>query len=202
MSFRTEDKFYLNTKDKFKISKFLLDNEAKKIYPDRTVLSLYFDTHQFDMFSDSEEGIVPRKKIRIRQYNKNIFDLNESNSSLEIKINSVEGKFKISKKILSFRDILKKGYFDKDYGLCFPCIYVSYKRSYFLHDKSRITIDSDIRYKEFKSISKTFSSFDRQVILEIKSNNRDHNNMLNDIPLNKVRYSKFCEAIKCTKLFY
>ena len=46
------------------------------------------------MYLDSEDGCLPRKKIRIRFYpNQN------SGFNLETKISSVEGRFKSSKKI-------------------------------------------------------------------------------------------------------
>ena len=41
----------------------------QKIYNKRFINSLYYDTKQRDMFYHSEEGVLPRKKIRIRWYN-------------------------------------------------------------------------------------------------------------------------------------
>ena len=35
--------------------------------------SVYFDNQDFSSYKDSEEGVTPRKKIRIRTYNKNFF---------------------------------------------------------------------------------------------------------------------------------
>ena len=32
-------------------------------YPARTVNSLYFDNDQFQMYADSEEGVLPRKRL-------------------------------------------------------------------------------------------------------------------------------------------
>lgn len=200
MSFRTEDKFYLNFQDKIKINKFFLDNGIKKLYPDRKILSLYFDTSELSMFNDSEEGVVPRKKIRIRQYNKNKFEIDDKSSIFELKITAVEGKFKISKNILLNQNIIKNGYFDKDYGVCFPFIFTSYNRSYYSFEKNRFTIDSNIRFKDFKNKSNIFKTFDRQIILEIKSNEQNYNQILSDIPLNRIRYSKFCEGVKYLNL--
>ena len=63
MSFRTEDKFNINFEDISKLKKFFEKNKAKKIFPDRNIISLYLDTENFDMFHDSEEGLLPRKKL-------------------------------------------------------------------------------------------------------------------------------------------
>ena len=49
----------------------------------------------------------------------------------EIKINSVEGKYKINKNTVNSEKYLREGYFDNNYGLCFPNVEVSYQRDYF-----------------------------------------------------------------------
>ena len=47
----------------------------------------------FDLFRDSEEGLLPRKKIRIRNYPNS----EDKKNYLEIKYSSVEGRFKTRK---------------------------------------------------------------------------------------------------------
>ena len=47
------------------------------------------------MYKDSEEGTFAQKKIRIRHYPNN----EEKIKNLEVKINSVEGKFKRNERI-------------------------------------------------------------------------------------------------------
>lgn len=197
MSFRTEDKFNLSYDNIYKLKKFFLENEIKKIYPDRYIISLYFDTVNLDMFNDSEEGVHPRKKIRIRLYDeKKMQPENIKKVLFEKKITAVEGKFKVSKEILFSKKIIKQGFLDDDYGQCLPCVYTKYKRSYFLYNDSRVTIDTDVRYAKFNNINTNFQSYDRNLILEIKSNEKNYNNLLNSIPLIRLRHSKFCEAIK------
>ena len=150
MSFRTEDKFYLNPEDKMKINKFFTANGVKKIFPDRIIVSLYFDTDNLDMFCDSEEGTTPRKKIRIRQYNKlKKFDIESKESLFEIKINSVEGKFKTSKKISNVKKLIKFGYLDDMYGICMPKLFTFYKRSYYSLNNNRFTMDREMCFKNF-----------------------------------------------------
>lgn len=74
---RYEIKFLINGKEK---NNFIIKNNLKCIFPDRIVESIYFDTNDFKFFNLSEEGITPRKKIRIRGYNNNKLD------NLEVKI--------------------------------------------------------------------------------------------------------------------
>ena len=67
-----------------------MDNNIKKLYPERKIISLYYDNINNQMFKDSIEGVLPRKKIRIRFYPNDI----KKKFSLETKISSFEGRFK------------------------------------------------------------------------------------------------------------
>ena len=96
MSFRVEKKYLLNNKNLPKFYNFLKKKNFKKLYPDRQIYSYYFDNSENKMHVDSEEGLTPRKKIRLRWYNN---FLPKKNLLLEKKINSVEGRFKLSNNI-------------------------------------------------------------------------------------------------------
>ena len=63
MTFRNERKYRLSYGDSIKLKSDLISRGMKKLYPDREINSEYFDTKELKMFSDSEEGIVPRKKF-------------------------------------------------------------------------------------------------------------------------------------------
>ena len=71
MSFRIEEKISINNFNVFEFKKWLFSKGAKTLYPQRIINSIYFD-NKLRMYSDSNEGIVPRKKIRIRSYPKNL----------------------------------------------------------------------------------------------------------------------------------
>ncbi len=148
MSFRIEEKILVNKNQILDFRKFCLDIHAKKLYDTRVIKSLYLDNNNKKMFNDSIEGVLPRKKIRIRQYPES--KLNEF--FFEEKISSVEGRFKIKKKINKddFLKIKNSGYLDNLYGHCKPIVYVEYKRKYFNLGKVRITHDTDIKYYLFK----------------------------------------------------
>lgn len=202
MSFRTEDKFLLNPEDKIKINKFFIKNGANKIFPDRIIASLYFDTDNFDMFCDSEEGITPRKKIRIRQYNGfKKFNFESKESLFEIKINSVEGKFKTSKKILNIKKLIKFGYYDDMYGICMPKLFTFYKRSYYSLNNNRFTIDSELCFQNIYNKGKLINNFYNYLIFEVKSGSSMYNDYLGYLPIKNIRYSKYCEAVKYLDLY-
>ena len=154
MSFRTEEKLYIKPENLIQFQEFLVKKSVKKIHHPRTIESLYFDNYNLDMHTDSEEGIVPRKKIRIRTYPND----NDSKIYLEIKNSSVEGRFKTRKIInnQNFIDYKSLGIFDNQYGICSPKLYVKYVREYFILNDVRISIDKSIQYKDYRT-SLTFN---------------------------------------------
>ena len=66
MSFRIEEKLYINSENLFDFKDFLNKKKANKIHEPRVIESLYFDNQNFQIYNDSIEGLVPRKKLRIR----------------------------------------------------------------------------------------------------------------------------------------
>ena len=62
MSFRIEDKLHIENKNLIDFKEFLLQKKAKKIHQPRIIESLYFDNTNFQIYNDSVEGLVPRKK--------------------------------------------------------------------------------------------------------------------------------------------
>ena len=196
MSFRFEEKYIINIKYKNHLMNYLNEFEIKQLYPKRKISSIYFDNFYKEMFLHSEEGLVPRKKLRIRKYP------SEENSKFffEKKINSVEGKYKISKIIKKnkYIEFLKKGIFDKNYGICKPQVEVNYNREYYKLRDLRVTIDSEIKYKKFNS-NINFNN-NNILICEFKSTDiKNIKNFYNSEIFSKVRISKYCDAVE--KLF-
>ena len=85
MSFRIEDKLYINENNVYDFKRYLENKLANKIYKPRIIESLYFDNQNFQIHNDSVEGVVPRKKIRIRKYPNN----KDSSTYFEIKNGSI-----------------------------------------------------------------------------------------------------------------
>jgi len=194
MSFRLEDKIILHISDRLKIKNIIKINTGIKLYPSRKISSIYFDNKYLDMFKDSEEGSLPRKKIRIRSYP----EQKNNTFNLETKITSVEGKFKKSEKITDSqqKNFLINGIFDSSYGLCKKIVQVSYDREYWLVKGARITIDHNVNYEN--PINQNNLVDNESLIIEIKSikNIINVQNLLSNIlPLQKQRFSKYCEGI-------
>ena len=164
MSFRKEKKLRLTSSDIKFMKNSLLLSGMTSLFPSRSINSAYFDTEHFNLFTDSEEGVLPRKKIRIRWYD------NESSLRKETKISSIEGRYKLSEELIcpDFLDHFKSSLIDNDYGLLRPTLMVSYSREYFSLKGLRITFDTNIRYNNLRSnTSKPVS--DEECVMEIKT---------------------------------
>ena len=190
MSFRIENKYELSIAKLTDLYIFLKNSYVKEIYPTRLIKSIYFDNQNFSAYHESIEGVVPRKKIRIRNYP------NTSNEfNLEIKVNSIEGKFKTTQNNINYIDMLKNGYHDCNYGLCYPTVEVSYFRKYFSIFNLRVTLDTSISYKEYSKKKKI--PYQETAIMEVKSNNLENINYIEkEIYFPKTRFSKYCNAVE------
>lgn len=197
MSFRIEEKLYVRSSQLANLNRWLFDQDAVLLHPKRLIYSTYFDTPALDMFYLSEEGSVPRKKIRIRTYGKG--HRKDEPNSLEIKTSSVEGRFKTVTKLnkIETDNMLVSGYYDTSYGSCEPVVAISYQREYFLVNGIRLTIDTDI---EYKAVGSFLVVRDRGISVEVKAEYEMSTNiLLETFPFQRVRFSKYARAINAIK---
>ena len=148
------------------------------------------------MYSDSMEGVLPRKKIRLRNYNyKFLFD---QNVKKEIKISSAEGRFKTSCIEKNPLNMMKLGYMDQNYGLCSPVINIVYERSYYKVKNIRLTLDQKIIYRRiYNSQISSFSTYDNSNVVELKFSSESLNNsVIKNFPFELSRFSKYCRGIE------
>tara|TARA_B110000971_G_C19908500_1_gene453420 strand:+ start:76 stop:669 length:594 start_codon:yes stop_codon:yes gene_type:complete len=191
MSFRIEQKLLINKSQIFDFKKWIDKKGYKKLYSDRKINSLYFENIANSIFLDSEEGILPRKKLRVRNYPQG--KINEY--FFENKISSTEGRFKEKKYIskIEFEKIKKNGYYDNLYSSCYPRFYVTYSREYYDCKTSRLTVDTNISYKDFKN--ENLNKKDSAIAVEIKTNpNHSLDDLLQQFPFQRIRFSKYCRG--------
>ena len=193
MSFRKEFKFRLSNSDLILVKQKLLSDTMSALYPTRHVNSLYFDTKNLKMFTDSEEGTLPRKKIRIRWYN------NNKTTNFEEKISSPEGRYKKTKDINFCMEKLNKlSFFDQDYGMITPTLLISYNRNYYLYKNLRITFDQQIEYQKIRGIMPWVKT-DKECVVEIKAPNEVSTDYILSIFDNPTeRFSKYARGIIST----
>ena len=196
MTFRNEEKIVVTPGKIFDLKLWISKNNGTQLHSPRVINSIYFDNWDFSMYHDSIEGVLPRKKIRLRNYDKK-FIFNK-NVKKEIKISSVEGRHKTSEVEKNPMQVIKFGIFDENYGICSSVINIVYNRSYFLVKNIRITLDEKIIYRRMHNgkIS-DFSDFDSSNILELKSNSRSSiHSLINNFPFERSRFSKYCRGIE------
>jgi hypothetical protein len=192
MSFRKEIKFKLTQSEIALVQKNLAIKGMRELYASRIVNSCYFDNKEMSFFHDSEEGVLPRKKVRIRWYN------SFQKYKKETKISSIEGRFKLSEDIFQIKnieDIFTTSFFDPSYGKLSPKLIVNYKRQYYKLDKLRITLDTEINYMHILSnfIKKIK---DDECIMEIKAPIDCHDDYIQKIiNYQNTRFSKYSRGL-------
>jgi len=192
MTFRIEEKLYIRPENLIDFKSYLKKKSINRIYNPRKIKSLYFDNSNLEMYNDSIEGLVPRKKIRIRCYP----DDQDKKLYLEIKNSSVEGRFKSRKTIdnNSFDQYRQNGVLDSQYGICLPNFYVSYKREYAMLEDVRVSIDTDIFYNDYRT---QLIHRDDKIIVEIKTSiKKNLDDLVELFPFQRTRFSKYCFAVQ------
>tara|TARA_B100000780_G_C21048247_1_gene420846 strand:- start:125 stop:742 length:618 start_codon:yes stop_codon:yes gene_type:complete len=195
MSFRRELKSIIYKNKINQLKKWMLENNGELLHKERNINSIYLDNKNFSMYKDSIEGSVPRKKIRIRNYNTlPVFNL--KNNKLELKISSPEGRYKKIKDSEKI-DLFNFKINDINYGPCYPVTCVTYKRIYYSVKNIRLTIDTNISYRRVNlgKIS-NFSQIEPYYVIEIKYKNFEFDDLVRSFPFHFVRFSKYSRSIE------
>ena len=191
MTYRKEFKFRLTVGEQEKLKIDLICQGMSSLFPARQIHSDYFDTVDLRMFSESEEGVLPRKKVRARWY------VDRSQASLEKKYSSEEGRFKTSKPIEvdALDSFSRGGLFDPEYGVLVPTLRVSYMREYYQYQGMRITFDSNITYWNSRNISGGVLS-DYERVVEVKTSATTSDDYVgNFFHRQTSRFSKYCRGV-------
>ena len=195
MSFRKEEKLHVSKSQLHNLLAWIFENDGYKLYDTRTISSTYFDNKEMQMFNDSEEGCVSRKKIRVRSYTKSKHEIGAS--ALEVKTSSVEGRYKTISTDFNLDKIMTLGFFDKDYGLCKSKVRVNYQRSYYKVHNVRLTIDRNIEYIQINNQRESvYKNFESDIIVEVKAGDFVPIEFLyKKFHFDRVRFSKYSKAI-------
>jgi hypothetical protein len=195
MSFRKEEKLHIHKSQLLNLLNWIYDNDGYKLYDTRIVSSTYLDNDDMQMFEDSEEGCVPRKKIRIRSYTMKEHKIGQS--ALEVKTSSVEGRYKTTDKNFDLKKIMTIGFFDKDYGICKPRVRITYKRDYYKIHNVRLTVDRYIEYIKLNTKGKgVYKKYDPDIIVEVKAEDFVPIEYLFKIfHFDRIRFSKYSKAV-------
>tara|TARA_A100001035_G_scaffold277819_1_gene275398 strand:+ start:655 stop:1254 length:600 start_codon:yes stop_codon:yes gene_type:complete len=186
---RIEQKLEIDKSSYINIIEWLKYKNAQILYPERLVNSRYFDNYNLQMYYDTVEGLLPRKKIRLRTYNTREFELSDFPYSLEKKLTTEKKRYKSIEKNIEFKDNIYNQIYDEDYGLCFQKVDISYVREYFLVNSIRMTIDKNIEYKDL--ISSNIAK-DESFVIEVKADiDNDLDFIANNFDFSRTRFSKY-----------
>ena len=192
---RIEEKLEVSKSDYPKALAWLRTNGFDSLYQEREVNSVYFDNSKLQMLFDAQEGIVPRRKLRIRYYgNKSISA--ETKFSFETKLSEASGRSKSVQSEVNFKDACESGIYDKAYGFCFPVVNIRYIRAYYQFKNWRVTLDRDILYERHgSSIAGKDMAVDDAFVLEIKASAQQNRDILrNFFDFPRSKFSKYERA--------
>jgi hypothetical protein len=181
-----------------------------KLYPNRTVNNIYFDTPNMVCLNDNLMGINVRKKYRTRWYGSDIRAIVDPKLEVKYKENELGGKtiFPLSSFELSNIKGLQKEvnrWIPQQFSLQ-ATLLNSYERSYWgtKDGKFRITIDSNLRFHSLLH-SPNFKQYlhrDPVVIVELKYDREDEKDLrriTRFLPFRLSKNSKYVNGILLTQ---
>lgn len=127
---RTEYKLRLDRHNYAGFPRWLQQQGATRLHSDRIVYSTYFDAQRLQMLQDTDEGIVPRKKIRIRCYGIHTASCG-ADHRLEVKQTTERQCLKEMRECPDWQCLQSTGIFNPDYRHCRAIVSVEYQRSYY-----------------------------------------------------------------------
>lgn len=191
---RIENKFDISNYTNYQI---INQFKLKKLYPRRKIISTYYDSENFLFFNSTIEGLRPRIKIRVRNYN------DQQRFFLEFKYTEIFGKRKKTFLLENFQEKDKRNINTLNYvksNVSFrikPTLTVNYLRDYYFNNLGRFTIDTNIQFKKKFDTSKIYRKEHYQKkILEFKSEKPENEKLFNqNFTLKEHSFSKYCEGI-------
>ena len=182
----------------------------KKIYPNRQINNIYFDTSTLSTYWDNVDGVAERKKYRVRWYNDDVTKIEKPHFEVKNRIFEL-GTKKITRiddfdlDNLRFLTRIVNELSDAP-GRLQPIIMNSYKRSYYgtSDGKFRITIDWHVRYFSMM-FAQRFTRYAVQdfnaTILEIKYDKKDDDftdRITQFFPFRQTKSSKYVTGVQYT----
>ena len=188
-------------------------------YKPRLITSIYYDTPDFSLYTDSVRGYGIRSKLRARFY-----DL-KNQCTFEKKVRAYDTGYKHRQDQIRISPIVQPLYYsDPVFNssaelkipasldlIYIPRLVISYSRRYFIHSVKqdlRITLDAFIRHGRVAagplndgSLFADISAIAGRNVLEIKYSSKDESfssvgvSSFADINLINERHSKYCNAV-------
>ena len=181
----------------------------RKIYPDRQVNNIYFDTPQLTTYKHNVAGISKRKKYRVRWYGTEPTAVVNPNFEIKMKENQLGSKKVTPVDAFTINDLkpvtaVANKLSGSDVPLR-PVLMNSYVRSYFgiPSRQFRVTVDKHLRYFSCLNAGK-FTSYKIQepvIVLEIKYDESLDNAIdpiMQFFPFRQTKSSKYVTGVELT----
>ena len=178
----------------------------RKIFPDRQINNIYFDTPGLTTYHENVVGIAERKKFRVRWYGSEKEAIQKP--QLEIKIKDNELGYKKTFPLAPFSwdslNALRKEVHRKSesYAVLSPVLANAYLRSYYgtPDGKFRITIDSNLRYFSLLGARRftRYNIIDPSIIVELKYEEECENQVdriRQFLPFRQTKSSKYVSGM-------
>jgi SPX domain protein involved in polyphosphate accumulation len=181
-----------------------------KIYPDRQINNIYFDTPGLTTYKENVMGIANRDKFRVRWYGWNPFEIEKARLEIKHRRNNVGNKTIYPVAPFSFDNLSsvsrEVNQLSGTFALLQPALQNSYRRAYYgtRDQKFRITLDWDLSYASLRTCNRLrrHQQFDSQVyILEVKYEQeieKEADRISQFFPFRATKNSKYVTGIdKC-----
>lgn len=205
---RFERKYRIIHLDKYKVEQAINLHPAgfRKIFQNRQVNNIYFDTPDYQTFRHNIEGANQRKKYRLRWYGKDLQQINHPRFEIKIKHNELGAKTIIpfgNTQLTELGTITQQVNQATNHLLHLsPTLLNTYQRSYFgtSNGKFRITVDWDLQF--YTPLTKTTFNrhpfVDNAIILELKyeeENDALAKEILDYLPFRQTKHSKYVSGV-------
>lgn len=208
IDFRNEKKVIFDQSVNYLINFFKFLN-FREIFGERQINSIYFETKNFSDLIDTINGEKIRSKLRLRWYGNTFNNCTEmilenkiKNNNHNFKIKYNLGRKEIKNKITTFfikelvndlKNLSPESFIKLQTRE--PNIIISYKRRYFMYNDIRITLDTDLKSRDFyrsKIISEeSFFRKKKISVVEMKYQDKSYDDVKKITSLFKNRIQKF-----------
>ena len=209
---RFERKYRVDNLSMYHILQIVKSHPASfyKLYPDRTINNIYFDTPNMTCLNDNLSGINIRKKYRVRWYGDDIRAIVQPKLEVKYKENELGGKTIFDAEVFSLSNIRaiqqQVNELIPQQDTLQPTLLNSYRRSYWgtKDGKFRITIDSQLHFHSLLHSPYFFKYVhsDKVVVVELKYDEaveKDLKRITRFLPFRLSKNSKYVNGILLTQ---
>lgn len=206
---RFERKYRIDHLSKYAVEQAVKLHPAgfRKIFPNRQVNNIYFDTPDYQTGLQNIEGVNQRKKYRVRWYGKDLQAIKKPKFEIKIKQNELGTKQLVKLEDTQLNDLARitnqiNLQLQNRLLVLYPTLLNTYQRSYFgtADGKFRMTVDWDLQF--YTLLHKTaFSQYplsQKGVVLELKYEETEDelaNDIFKYLPFRQTKNSKYVTGL-------